>query len=121
MIELEEPVLLDTSLVLVSLGEPERLTNRARKLLLNQRTSHQRPDLLGSCTEIHEREAGSRRRPPVVDGLCVAPRSRTHSPTSGHIAVIAGLPPIHKDPFDRALLAQAAFEGLTLLTSDETL
>jgi PIN domain nuclease of toxin-antitoxin system len=29
------------------------------------------------------------------------------------------LPPIHKDPFDRILVAQAQIEGLTLLTADE--
>ena len=28
------------------------------------------------------------------------------------------LPPIHKDPFDRMLVAQAMIEGLTLLTAD---
>lgn len=31
------------------------------------------------------------------------------------------LPPIHKDPFDRILVAQATVEGLTLVTSDKTL
>lgn len=29
-----------------------------------------------------------------------------------------GLPLIHKDPFDRLLVAQATVEGITLLTSD---
>jgi PIN domain nuclease of toxin-antitoxin system len=28
------------------------------------------------------------------------------------------LPPIHKDPFDRLLVAQAIVEGITLLTAD---
>ena len=30
------------------------------------------------------------------------------------------LPPIHKDPFDRMLIAQAQIEGLTLVTADRT-
>ena len=30
------------------------------------------------------------------------------------------LPPIHKDPFDRILIAQALVEGVSLLTADET-
>jgi PIN domain nuclease of toxin-antitoxin system len=30
------------------------------------------------------------------------------------------LPPIHKDPFDRLLIAQAAVEGIILLTDDAT-
>ena len=35
-----------------------------------------------------------------------------------HVAELQRLPPIHKDPFDRMLIAQAAVEGLTLLTTD---
>jgi PIN domain nuclease of toxin-antitoxin system len=38
--------------------------------------------------------------------------------TSEHAVGVYDLPPIHKDPFDRILLAQAHVEGLTLLTSD---
>jgi PIN domain nuclease of toxin-antitoxin system len=38
--------------------------------------------------------------------------------TGAHAAASAGLPPIHKDPFDRMLVAQAIVEGFTLLTSD---
>ena len=34
---------------------------------------------------------------------------------------IDGIPPLHKDPFDRLLLAQAFSEGITLLTSDAKL
>lgn len=41
--------------------------------------------------------------------------------TASHAAALAGLPAIHKDPFDRMLLAQAAFEGLELVTNDEVL
>lgn len=40
--------------------------------------------------------------------------------TGAHAAALAGLPPIHKDPFDRMLVAQAIVEGLTLVTSDLT-
>ena len=41
-------------------------------------------------------------------------------PVSGaHAAAVDLLPPIHKDPFDRILIAQAQIEGLTLLTADE--
>ena len=38
--------------------------------------------------------------------------------TGAHAAALSGLPPIHDDPFDRMLIAQAAVEGLMLLTSD---
>jgi PIN domain nuclease of toxin-antitoxin system len=37
---------------------------------------------------------------------------------SEHVVAIGALPPIHKDPFDRLLVAQATVEGITLLTAD---
>ena len=38
--------------------------------------------------------------------------------TSAHTVAIEGLPEIHKDPFDRILVAQATTEGMVLVTSD---
>ena len=38
--------------------------------------------------------------------------------SSAHAAAVRNLPPIHKDPFDRILIAQATLEGITLLTTD---
>jgi PIN domain nuclease of toxin-antitoxin system len=35
-----------------------------------------------------------------------------------HALALRNLPPIHKDPFDRLLIAQAMVEGITLLTAD---
>jgi PIN domain nuclease of toxin-antitoxin system len=37
---------------------------------------------------------------------------------SDHVVAIDSLPPLHKDPFDRILVAQATVEGVTLLTID---
>ena len=39
--------------------------------------------------------------------------------TGAHAVAVALLPPLHKDPFDRILIAQAQVEGVTLLTADE--
>jgi PIN domain nuclease of toxin-antitoxin system len=39
--------------------------------------------------------------------------------TSEHALAIDGLPAIHKDPFDRILIAQATVEGIALLTMDD--
>jgi PIN domain nuclease of toxin-antitoxin system len=38
---------------------------------------------------------------------------------SEHVVAIDTLPPIHRDPFDRLLIAQASVCGITLLTNDE--
>jgi len=39
--------------------------------------------------------------------------------TSDHALATYGLPPIHRDPFDRMLIAQAKTEGLIVVTNDE--
>src|SRR5436853_5941258 len=36
----------------------------------------------------------------------------------GALAHLANLPPLHRDPFDRILIAQALHQGLTLVTVD---
>ena len=41
--------------------------------------------------------------------------------TSQHAVNLDSLPPLHKDPFDRLLLAQALVEGITLVTGDAQL
>ena len=38
--------------------------------------------------------------------------------TLDHVLAVESLPPVHKDPFDRLLAAQAMVEGATLLTAD---
>jgi PIN domain nuclease of toxin-antitoxin system len=38
--------------------------------------------------------------------------------TGEHAVAIGNLPPIHKDPFDRMLVAQSAIDGILLLTAD---
>jgi PIN domain nuclease of toxin-antitoxin system len=41
--------------------------------------------------------------------------------TLAHTTEVAKLPPHHRDPFDRMLVAQARIEGLTLVTGDRRL
>ena len=41
--------------------------------------------------------------------------------TGAHAAALQGLPALHRDPFDRILVAQAMVESLTLLTADRTI
>ena len=90
--------LLDTQLLLWAAGQPERLSAAAAQATERpgQRTPLQRRGLLDN-------------------GYAEIPV------TSQHAVNIDGLPPLHKDPFDRLLLAQALSEGITLLTSDTQL
>jgi PIN domain nuclease of toxin-antitoxin system len=43
------------------------------------------------------------------------------SVTSEHVLAVDSLASIHRDPFDRLLIAQAIVEGITLLTADATI
>jgi PIN domain nuclease of toxin-antitoxin system len=39
--------------------------------------------------------------------------------TLPHVLAVEGLPPVHKDPFDRLLVAQAVVEGVELVSADQ--
>lgn len=51
----------------------------------------------------------------LTDGLAELPLS------SAHAARLADLPPVHKDPFDRLMVAQALAEGVPFVTADTVL
>ncbi|MSQ27385.1 MAG: type II toxin-antitoxin system VapC family toxin [Dehalococcoidia bacterium] len=116
-------LLLDTQILLQAAGQPERLSTAARKLLNDPGN-----DLLFSAASLWEiaikRTLGREdfrveprllRRGLLNNGYAELPV------TSQHAVNIDGLPPLHKDPFDRLLLAQALSEGITIITGDPQL
>lgn len=116
-------LLLDTQLLLWAAGQPKRLSAAARKLLSNPCN-----ELLFSAASLWEIAIKSTlgredfrveprllRRGLLDNGYVELPV------TSQHAVSIDGLPPLHKDPIDRLLLAQALTEGITLLTGDAQL
>jgi PIN domain nuclease of toxin-antitoxin system len=116
-------LLLDTQLLLWAAGQPERLSTAARKLLNDPHN-----ELLFSAASLWEIaiknslgredfrvEPRLLRRGLLDNGYVELPI------TSQHAVSIDSLPPLHKDPFDRLLLAQALSEGVTLLTHDAQL
>lgn len=115
--------LLDTQILLWAAGQPERLTAPARKLLNNRR--HEFLFSAASLWEIAIKKTLGR------EDLRVEPRLLRRAlldngyielaVTSQHAVSIDSLPPLHKDPFDRLLLAQATCDGITLLTGDSLL
>jgi PIN domain nuclease of toxin-antitoxin system len=58
---------------------------------------------------------------PWWEKYVVASRIPTLAIRTAHIRKLAGLPDLHRDPFDRILVAQALAEGLTLATKDAML
>jgi len=58
---------------------------------------------------------------PWWEKYVVRARIPTLAIRTAHVRRLAGLPELHKDPFDRILVAQALAEGLTLATKDAIL
>ncbi len=113
-------LLLDTHLLLRAAGEPKRLSKQARALIDN-------PDneLLFSAASLWEVaiKRGLGREDFKVDARLLRrgllDNGYSELPIiSDHVVATESLPPIHKDPFDRVLVAQATVEGVTLLTID---
>ena len=113
-------VLLDTHLLLWAAGQPELLSQEARDLLDDPMN-----ELLFSAANLWEVTI---KRALDRDDFQVNPRLLRRglldngygelAITSEHAIAVELLPPIHKDPFDRILIAQSMVEGITLLTSD---
>ena len=73
------------------------------------------------ATGLHDTWMRKAARGTVEARLTVGDQTTELPVTSEHAVSVDTLPPIHKDPFDRLLLAQALVEGITLLTADAQL
>ncbi|TRC91305.1 type II toxin-antitoxin system VapC family toxin [Mesorhizobium sp. WSM4303] len=114
-------LLLDTHLLLLAAGEPGRLPLAA--LAEIEDPSHELLFSSASLWEVAIKRGLGR------DDFTVDPRLLRRGLfdngyhelpiTSEHAVTVYGLPAIHKDPFDRILIAQATVEGITLLTTDD--
>jgi PIN domain nuclease of toxin-antitoxin system len=116
-------LLLDSQLILWVAMFPERLPDVARALM-----SDPLNELLFSSASIWEITIKSmqgrndfRVDPRLLQRLLLDSGYAELPITSRHAVTIDALPPLHKDPFDRLLLAQAISEGIILLTADEQL
>ena len=113
-------LLLDTHLLLWAAGEPDRLSADARSLIDNPEN-----ELLFSAASLWEVaiKRGLGRRDLKVDARLLRrgllDNGYGELPIiSEHVVAIESLPTLHKDPFDRVLVAQATVECVTLLTTD---
>jgi PIN domain nuclease of toxin-antitoxin system len=113
-------LLLDTHVLLWAAGQPNRLPAKARKWIgdpgnvpMFSAASLWEIAIKSSLgREDFQVDARLLRRGLLDNGYIELPV------TSEHAVTIDSLPPIHKDPFDRLLVAQAMVEGILLLTVD---
>ncbi len=112
-------VLLDTHLLLWALGAPSRLPAAAQRVIRDA-------DVYVSAASIWEISIkvslGKLSADPEEVLAAIGPAGFLPLPIVGdHAARVARLPPIHRDPFDRLLIAQAITEPIRLLTNDSVL
>ncbi|GAB4120630.1 MAG: type II toxin-antitoxin system VapC family toxin [Wenzhouxiangellaceae bacterium] len=114
-------LLLDTHLLLWAGGTPERLSPEARSMIADAR--NELWFSAASLWEISIKHGLGRRdfrvNPHVFRRALLGSGYSELVVTSQHAIATTHLPPIHKDPFDRILVAQAEAEGALLLTADE--
>jgi PIN domain nuclease of toxin-antitoxin system len=112
-------VLLDTHLLLWALSSPARLSKRARERIESSEVFVS----AASIWEIGIKSAvGKLDADPAEVFAGVEPAGFCHLPIVGaHAVRVATLPPLHRDPFDRLLVAQARVEPMILLTNDDVL
>ncbi len=113
-------ILLDTHLLLWVAGSPKRLSKETRRILEDPLN-----ELLFSAASLWEIaiKQGLDRSDFQVDARVLRRGLLDNgyvelTINSAHAVSIASLPPLHKDPFDRIIIAQATVEGITLLTTD---
>jgi len=109
-------VLIDTHIALWALGDPDRLTDTERALLIDPAVER-----LLSPMSVWEaaikREAGRLRAPRRLAAV-LAGEFRMLEITAALLEAAAELPRHHADPFDRVLIAHALHDDLSILTRD---
>ena len=112
--------ILDTHVLLWSFADPSRIGPQAAEAFRERITKTWIS--AASLWEISTKRAAGRLAAP--DDFLSRVLSAGHEvlPISGEHAWLAGnLPPHHKDPFDRILVAQAILEDVALVTHDQQL
>jgi len=113
--------LLDTQLLLWAAAEPQRLSASARALFDD--ADNVLVFSAASIWEIAIKSSLGRTDfsiDPRVFRRALLDNGYHELPIDGaHAAAVIDLPPLHRDPFDRLLVAQSRMEGITLLTADE--
>lgn len=115
--------LFDTHLLLWAAEASPRLPRRAAALMNDAATLRLFSPL--SIAEVSIKHAQRRPDFDVEPGLlrqALLDSDYVELPlTAAHAALVGGLPRIHKDPFDRLLIAQATAEGVVFVTADARL
>jgi PIN domain nuclease of toxin-antitoxin system len=110
-------LLLDTQVLLWCLADPDRLSRKARRRI--ESASEVVYVSVVSAWEIEiKRALGKLRAPDDLSAQMTQKRFTELALRMPHVSQLGSLPPLHRDPFDRMLVAQAQEENLTIVTAD---
>lgn len=110
-------LLLDTHVILWWLADSDELTGQVKELLDTEPSVHLSAV---SAWEIAVKQSLGKLDGPDDLAERVRDSQFTALPiTPGHGVRAGRLPPLHRDPFDRILVAQAQIEGMTVVTRDQ--
>jgi PIN domain nuclease of toxin-antitoxin system len=116
-------LLLDTNILLWSRITPERLSATAQTLLTSQ--DNRLFFSIASLWEIAIKRSLNRPDFTVDPAFLLrdlqANDYQELGISSAHTLAVTAMPWLHRDPFDRILIAQANIEGLLLITADSTI
>ena len=110
-------LLLDTHVVLWWLSDDQRLGQEARRLIANP-GNHVAVSAASVWEMAIKSSIGKLSVPDGVEEAILECGFKPLAITMEHAARVGELPLLHRDPFDRMLIAQAQLEGLDLLTAD---
>ncbi len=110
--------LLDTSTLLWALGEPERLSLRARRLVDSGENVVSVASYWEVVIKTQKGLLSIADLPTWWRRATDLTAARVLQIRGSHVSALAALPMRHKDPFDRILIAQAVAEGLSVVTND---
>ncbi len=111
-------LLLDTQVLLWCLAEPHRLSRKIRRRI-ESATERVLVSVVSAWEIEIKRALGKLTAPDDLEHQLVERRFTELELRLEHVTQLRALPELHKDPFDRMLVAQAAFEDLTIVTADE--
>ncbi len=115
--------LLDTSTFLWAAAEPARLSRAARRICESEGAALTL-SVVSFWEIIIKCGCGGLRIPDperTLPDWAARLGARVLPVEAPHVLAVHALPPVHRDPFDRLLIAQAKVEDLPIITSDDSM
>ena len=113
--------LLDTHVLLWAINAPERLSDRVRQIIESKQTKASVVSLWEMVLKKARKDTPVNRPVEWWDRYITRASVEVRPIRARHIIQLDSLPDLHRDPFDRMLVAQAQYEHLEIVSSDKAI